>query len=92
MEGNFAVHLPVMVGQVLDYLRVSEKGVYVDATLGLGGYSKEILSRLGAEGRLIGIDRDEDAINIARGRLGNGRVTLMRASFQSYQNSLSLTQ
>jgi len=81
MEGNFVVHLPVMIGQVLDYLRVSEKGVYVDATLGLGGYSKEILSRLGAEGRLIGIDRDEDAISMARERLGNGRVTFMRASF-----------
>ena len=88
MEGNFVVHLPVMVGQVLEYLRVSDKGVYVDATLGLGGYSKEILSRLGAEGRLIGIDRDEDAISIARGRLGNGRVTLMRASFSEISQLL----
>ena len=75
-------HIPVMVEQVLDFLRVRPGGVYVDATLGLGGHAEAILSRL-RDGRLLGIDRDPMALEIAQERLsGYGeRFEAVRASF-----------
>ena len=58
-------HVPVLLGPVLDGLEIKQDGCYVDGTFGRGGHSREILRRLGSDGRLIGIDRDPDAINSA---------------------------
>lgn len=58
-----------MVGEVVEFMDVHPGGIYLDATLGLGGHSEEILRRIGPEGRLIGIDRDEEALMAARMRL-----------------------
>ena len=55
-------HVPVLLGPVLDGLDIKEDGCYVDGTLGRGGHSGEILKRLNSNGKLIGIDRDPDAI------------------------------
>ncbi|MEL7185643.1 MAG: 16S rRNA (cytosine(1402)-N(4))-methyltransferase RsmH [Pseudomonadota bacterium] len=55
-------HVPVLLGPVLDGLDIKKDGCYVDGTFGRGGHSGEILKRLGAEGTLISIDRDPDAI------------------------------
>jgi 16S rRNA (cytosine1402-N4)-methyltransferase len=55
-------HVPVLLGPVLDGLDIKEDGCYVDGTFGRGGHSGEMLKRLGSDGRLIGIDRDPDAI------------------------------
>jgi len=55
-------HVPVLLGPVLDGLDIKQDGCYVDGTFGRGGHSGEILKRLNAHGRLIGIDRDPDAI------------------------------
>ncbi|MDX2460515.1 MAG: 16S rRNA (cytosine(1402)-N(4))-methyltransferase RsmH, partial [Gammaproteobacteria bacterium] len=55
-------HVPVLLGPVLEGLEIKEDGCYVDGTFGRGGHSGEILKRLGTNGRLIGIDRDPDAI------------------------------
>jgi 16S rRNA (cytosine1402-N4)-methyltransferase len=55
-------HVPVLLGPVLDGLEIKQDGCYVDGTFGRGGHSGEILKRLGEDGRLIGIDRDPDAI------------------------------
>ena len=55
-------HVPVLLGPVLDGLEIKPDGCYVDGTFGRGGHSGEILKRLNANGRLIGIDRDPDAI------------------------------
>ena len=60
MSGN--EHVPVLLGPVLDGLDIKPDGCYVDGTFGRGGHSGEILKRLNANGRLIGIDRDPDAI------------------------------
>lgn len=57
-----------MLPEVLEYLHVDSSGVYVDCTLGEGGYAEAILKRL-TSGHLIAIDRDEEAIEIARQRL-----------------------
>lgn len=67
MEQN--IHTPVMLKEVLDYLNLRAGLTIVDATVGTGGHSLAILERLGSEGRLIGIDRDEESLNIARERL-----------------------
>jgi 16S rRNA (cytosine1402-N4)-methyltransferase len=64
------LHVPVLLEESLEYLKVPPGGVVVDATLGLGGHSVEIAKRLGAEGRLIGFDRDEHAMALAKARLG----------------------
>ena len=62
-------HVPVLFDEVLQYLNVRPGGVYVDATLGLGGHSAGIARRLGGAGRLICFDRDPEAMGKARARL-----------------------
>ncbi|MCK5814735.1 MAG: 16S rRNA (cytosine(1402)-N(4))-methyltransferase RsmH [Flavobacteriaceae bacterium] len=54
-------HNPVLLKESIDGLAVNPNGVYVDVTFGGGGHSKEILKRLGKEGRLFGFDQDADA-------------------------------
>ena len=58
-------HTPVLLNESVDALSIKEDGIYVDATFGGGGHSKEILSRLGKKGKLIAFDRDMDAIEAA---------------------------
>jgi 16S rRNA (cytosine1402-N4)-methyltransferase len=62
-------HIPVLLDEALNFLNVRSGGVYVDATLGLGGHSAEIARRLGPEGRLICFDRDPEAMAKGRARL-----------------------
>lgn len=58
-------HIPVMLNEALDALNVKEGGIYLDGTLGGGGHSEAIMRR---GGRLIALDRDDDAINQSRSR------------------------
>jgi 16S rRNA (cytosine1402-N4)-methyltransferase len=62
-------HVPVLLEEVLEYLNVRPGGVIVDATLGLAGHSLEIAKRLGGKGKLIGFDRDQEAMEAAKARL-----------------------
>ena len=74
------VHVPVLLGPVLEGLGIDEDGIYVDGTFGRGGHSKAILERLGANGRLIAIDRDPQAIASVPGALtGDPRFELIRS-------------
>jgi len=77
-EWQFATktHIPVMPKEVLSYLNVQKNGVYVDGTIGLGGHSQLILSRLSAKGHLVGVDRDAEALEICKKRLSNYRSSL----------------
>ena len=68
-----AAHVPVMLAEVLRHLALKEGARVVDATLGIGGHAEAILRRIGAEGRLVGIDRDADMLTHARGRLAPWR-------------------
>jgi 16S rRNA (cytosine1402-N4)-methyltransferase len=63
-----AAHTPVMLEEVLEWLRVKADGTYIDATLGAGGHSEAIAERL-TSGKLISLDRDAQALGIARERL-----------------------
>jgi 16S rRNA (cytosine1402-N4)-methyltransferase len=62
-------HVPVLFQEAIDFLRVRSDGTYVDCTLGLGGHAEGVLRLLGPEGRLIGFDRDPEALELARARL-----------------------
>jgi len=75
-------HVPVLLGPVLKGLRIKPDGCYVDATFGRGGHSREILKQLSANGRLIGIDRDPQAIASADNTLTDDpRVELIKGDF-----------
>ena len=54
-------HNPVLLKETVDGLHIHPEGVYVDVTFGGGGHSKEIMSRLGANGKLFAFDQDVDA-------------------------------
>ena len=88
-SSNRAVHTPVLLNEVVDMLAVRGNGIYLDATVGLGGHSSAILDRLGSEGMLIGTDRDEEALASAAKRLGNGRVRLRKKRFSEIGDIVS---
>jgi 16S rRNA (cytosine1402-N4)-methyltransferase len=75
-------HTPVLVEEVLQWLEVKPDGIYVDATLGAGGHSAGIAQRL-VSGRLISLDQDERALELARENLKpwKDRVTLVKSVF-----------
>ena len=64
VQDSALTHVPVMSSEVLTYLDIKSNGVYIDGTIGPGGHAIQILNNLGKHGKLIGIDRDEDALKI----------------------------
>lgn len=89
------VHVPVLLGPVLSGLRINANGCYVDGTFGRGGHSSAILERLNADGRLIAIDRDPQAIGSApQALLSDPRFELIRgecAQLQKFIGERDLT-
>ena len=77
-----AGHVPVLVSEAIRFLAVRPEGSYIDATLGAGGHSEEILKRLG-QGRLLGVDRDPMALEVARERLAGfgGKFMMQHGNF-----------
>jgi 16S rRNA (cytosine1402-N4)-methyltransferase len=76
-------HTPVLVEETIHWLAIKPDGFYVDATVGLGGHAIEMVRRLGAGGRLLGLDQDAQALEIARTRLAEfgDKVNLVHANF-----------
>ncbi len=76
------MHLPVLLHEAIEFLNVRPEGIYIDATLGAGGHAEEILKRLGS-GRLLGLDRDPQALEVAGERLaGFGeKLTMLHGNF-----------
>ena len=62
-------HKPVLLKECINGLNIKKDGIYVDGTIGGAGHSKEILKQLNKDGKLIGIDRDEEAIKAAKENL-----------------------
>lgn len=77
-------HKPVLYQETIEALRIRPDGIYVDGTLGGGGHSFGILQQLSQEGKLIGIDRDEDAIRAASERLAPfaGQAVIIRGNYE----------
>jgi 16S rRNA (cytosine1402-N4)-methyltransferase len=76
-SGRETGHVPVLLKEAIDFLAIKRGGTYIDATVGLGGHSFEIAKRLGAQGHLIGLDKDPAALEIARKRLVVSRSSLV---------------
>ena len=76
-------HRSVLLDECIENLRINPSGIYVDATVGGGGHSLEIVRRLGEKGRLIAIDRDSDALEAAKTRLSgfSDRITFVKSNF-----------
>ncbi len=79
-----SIHRPVMVSEILDLLQIGPDKNYVDGTLGLGGHAQALLQKSFPEGRLLGIDRDAKALQIARQVLNDfgNRVVFRHGTFE----------
>ncbi len=80
-------HVPVLLKESVDGLNIDAEGCYVDVTFGGGGHSREVLSRLGAEGHLYSFDQDADAEKNAEG-FDTERFTFVRSNFRFLKNFL----
>ena len=76
-------HVPVLLKESVDGLDIKPDGIYVDVTVGGGGHSREILRRLGPEGRLFSFDQDEDA---EQNIVDDSRLTFVRSNFRYLKN------
>ncbi|HEY5782687.1 MAG TPA: 16S rRNA (cytosine(1402)-N(4))-methyltransferase RsmH [Lysobacter sp.] len=82
MERGAPGHLPVMYAQVLESLRITGNGTYLDGTFGRGGHARGVLQQLGPGGRLLVMDKDPEAIAVAEREFGTDpRVAIYRGSF-----------
>ncbi|MDA9883740.1 16S rRNA (cytosine(1402)-N(4))-methyltransferase RsmH [Flavobacteriaceae bacterium] len=82
-------HKPVLLEESIIGLKINPNGIYVDATFGGGGHSKEILNNLNSKGRLIAFDQDQDAIE---NRLLDKRLNLVKSNFKYLNNYLNYFQ
>jgi 16S rRNA (cytosine1402-N4)-methyltransferase len=97
MTNSTERHVSVLFNESIDFLRVRAGGTYVDCTLGLAGHAEGIARLLGPDGRLIGFDRDPEALDLAKTRLGRvanelgikaPKVTLIGEAFSSVTRHL----
>ena len=83
MEFN---HVSVLLNEALEGLNIEPSGIYADGTLGGGGHSKAILERLSNDGKLVAIDRDDFALEFAKGILGEGEnIYFVKNNFSNIQ-------
>lgn len=85
MEFN---HVPVLLHETLDGLNIKPNGIYVDCTIGGAGHSLEIAKKLSNNGRLIGLDRDPDAISVATDRLNGYNATILQRNYSQIKEAL----
>lgn len=74
-------HIPIMAEQIADFLLRNLDGVYIDGTLGLGGHTRYFLTRLSANARILGLDKDEKALRMAQERTADNRLLAFHASY-----------
>jgi len=85
MNEEITYHVPVLLKESVDGMNIQPGGTYVDVTFGGGGHSKEILSRLGKNGTLLGFDQDEDA---EKNIVNDKRFIFVRSNFRYLHNFL----
>ena len=86
------VHIPVMSAQVLEYLNLQPGGLYIDGTIGAGGHAAQILSKLSNKGKLIGIDRDAEALEICYERFSAfaDQISLHHSSYHNLSRIMGI--
>ena len=82
---NNIYHIPVLLQESIDGLNILPNGVYVDATFGGGGHTKEILNNLNSSGKVIAFDQDVDAIE---NQIDDNRLKLIKSNFKYLSNHL----
>ena len=84
-------HYPVMYREVLELLKIEGKRIIVDCTMGIGSHASKLLAAMDKDSFLIGIDRDEDSLGVARQRLKSfeGKFSLFKADFSDLDRVLS---
>ena len=84
-------HKSVLLRETMEYLKINPDGIYVDGPLGGGGHAYEICRRLSPNGKLIGIDQDEDAVRAAASRLSEfqDRTEIVRSNYRQMPEVLS---
>ena len=86
-------HIPIMVKEVIQYLQISKTGTYIDCTIGYGGHAYQILKELSLSGKLIGIDKDEEAIKFCKKSLSAySNVDLFQNSYHKIKDILSISK
>lgn len=85
MNEEITYHVPVLLKESVDGMNIKPEGTYVDVTFGGGGHSKEILNRLGKNGKLLGFDQDEDA---EKNIVNDKRFIFVRSNFRYLHNFL----
>ncbi|MBI3549914.1 MAG: 16S rRNA (cytosine(1402)-N(4))-methyltransferase RsmH [Elusimicrobia bacterium] len=89
MQESYA-HVPVLTQEVLEHLVTNKDGLYLDATIGLGGHSEALLKTISAQGKLLGMDMDPEALQMAAQRLKPyaGKVRLVHENFRNLGQTL----
>ncbi len=86
---SYPLHRPVLVKEVMEFLKPSKGGVYLDATVGTGGHAGYILQAIEPEGILVCADRDEEALKISIQRLKAKNAIFLKASFSELPKKLN---
>lgn len=85
MDSEAVYHIPALLPECMEALDINPAGIYVDATYGGGGHSRAIIERLGADGRLLAFDQDDEAIARAK---SDPRLTMVHGNFRFLSNFL----
>ncbi len=93
------MHIPVLLNEVTDFIRLGGEGVYIDGTIGSGGYSAGMLEIAGSSGFVVGIDLDEEAIERCARRFSDfvqkGKLKLFNSNYRDFDiilNEIGVTQ
>ena len=80
-------HISVLIKESIELLKINPNGIYLDCTFGRGGHSQKILEHLDYQGRLIAIDKDQEAINVAK-KIKDHRFEIFQTNFLNFDEIL----
>lgn len=89
MSEIFHQHIPVLLREAVDFIVQSPDGIYIDATFGRGSHTLAVLNRLSARGRLIALDKDQEAVAYAKLHVRDDRFSIWHSSFACLSRVLS---
>lgn len=81
-------HIPILAREITDLLITDHDGVYIDGTLGLGGHTKFFMSKLSAQGKVIGLDKDPNAVKMAVDNVADARLSAFNLSYLNAKDAL----